>query len=383
MIVFSRLRRAYISLSLIQADRFLRARILVPFSVVSLLAVGSPALALTEPVGTASSTQSLTVTVATAGTVGSIAVLTQGAANKDFQYVTGGTCAVGATYAVNATCTVEYTFTPSRPGQRLAAVVLESNASPAVPMSTTLLAATGTGPLVTFPGSTTEATLGANNYPEGVVVDGAGDVFFTNTQDLHVTEFVAGTGGNASGVVSSNSTQLTIATTAGDISLAMDGAGDLFVGGGTNNKVTEILAGTNGNAAGVVSSTSATVSVGSTNGSFSNPFGVAVDSAGDVFVADYSNNAVKEIVAGTGGNPREVVSAASTVVTVNSTFTTPIGVAVDVAGDVFVTDKTNSLKEIEAGTGGNAAGVVSSSSTVVTIATGFSTPYLIAPTPAL
>jgi hypothetical protein len=43
-----------------------------------------------------------------------------------------------------------------------------------------------------------------------------------------------------------------------------------------------------------------TVAVGS---GFSAPVGMAVDGSGNVFVADYTNNAVKEIVAGSHGNP--------------------------------------------------------------------------------
>ena len=134
-----------------------------------------------EPVGTASATLTATVTVATAGTVGSISVLTQGATGKDFAFVSGGTCAVGATYAAGslpATCTVEYTFTPSRPGQRLGAIVLESDAATPAPLATALLAATGTGPLATFPGSTALSTAGSGfSGPQGVALDGAGDVF--------------------------------------------------------------------------------------------------------------------------------------------------------------------------------------------------------------
>jgi hypothetical protein len=102
---------------------------------------------------------------------------------------------------------------------------------------------------------------------------------------------------------------------------------------------------------------------------FGIPYGVAVDGEGDVFVADTSNNVVKEIVA-VGG----VVSSSSTVNTIGSGFTQPMGVAVDSGGDVFVADYGHSaVKEIIA-----VGGMVSSSSTVNTIGSGFSTPYGVA-----
>jgi hypothetical protein len=75
-----------------------------------------------------------------------------------------------------------------------------------------------------------------------------------------------------------------------------------------------------------------TISIGS---GFSIPQGVAVDGSGNVFVADESNGAVKEIVA-VGG----VVSSSSTVKTVASGFS-PYAVAVDGSGNVFVADTGN------------------------------------------
>ena len=57
--------------------------------------------------------------------------------------------------------------------------------------------------------------------------------------------------------------------------------------------------------------------------------GVAVDAAGDVFIADSSNNPVVEV------SPRDVQ------VTVSSGLNFPEGVAVDAAGDVFIADTSN------------------------------------------
>lgn len=72
---------------------------------------------------------------------------------------------------------------------------------------------------------------------------------------------------------------------------------------------------------------------------FNQPRGIAVDGSGNVFVADYSNSAVKEILA----------PAYTTVNTLGSGFSHPTGVAVDGSGngDVFVGDTgNNEVKEI-------------------------------------
>ncbi len=68
-----------------------------------------------------------------------------------------------------------------------------------------------------------------------------------------------------------------------------------------------------------------------------NPFGVAVDGAGNVYIADTVHNAIKEWVA-----------ASNTVTTlVSSGLNYPSGVAVDGAGNVYIADaQNNAIKEL-------------------------------------
>jgi sugar lactone lactonase YvrE len=225
--------------------------------------------------------------------------------------------------------------------------------------------------------TSTVNTVGSGfSGPYGVAVDGKGNVFVGDDGSDTVYEIVAGTNGNAAGIVSSTSTVKMI-TARGQIvgpgNVAVDGRGDVFVTSANGDTpVYELVAGTNGNPPGIVSSTSQVVSVGS---SFAAPFGVAVDSHGDVFVADNYADAAYEIVAGTNGNPPGVVSSTSTVNTVGSGFGSLLGIAVDGSGNVFVGDNGNGVvQEIVAGTNGNATGIVSSTSQVVSIGSGFSGP---------
>jgi sugar lactone lactonase YvrE len=113
----------------------------------------------------------------------------------------------------------------------------------------------------------------------------------------------------------------------GPAGIAVDAAGNVYVTDNGNDAVKEIPAG-NGTP----------VSIGS---GFDDPFGVAVDAAGNVYVGDFANNAVKKIPAGGGAT-----------VSIGSGFHNPAGVAVDVAGNVYVADYGNSaVKEMPAGGG--------------------------------
>ena len=107
-----------------------------------------------------------------------------------------------------------------------------------------------------------------------------------------------------------------------------------------------------------------------TNGNFSEPSGVAVDGSGNIFVADLLNSAVREIVA-VGG----VVSSSSTVITLGSGFDEPFGVAVDGSGNVFVADTGNNLvKEIVAVNGS----IPASNPTINVLGSGFNEPTSVA-----
>jgi len=118
-----------------------------------------------------------------------------------------------------------------------------------------------------------------------------------------------------------------VATGSGYVSptdVAFDQAGNMYVADGGNNAIKMIPAG--GGAAVVLGS------------GFSNPSGVAVDAAGNIYVSDTNHNLVKEILAAGG------------IATLGSGFVTPYGIAVDAAGDVFVADYgNNAVKEIKVG----------------------------------
>ena len=292
---------------------------------------------LTEPVGTTSETQAGTVLLSSSFTLGSIKVVTQGATGLDFTDVSGGTCAVGTAYSAGQTCTVNYTFTPTAPGQRLGAIVIADQSANVV--ATQFISGAGVGPqAVMYPGTQSLAVNSGLSYPRGIAMDGSGNIYIADSGNNRVVKEVLSGGTYLESTVWSGLNE--------PIGVAVDGAGSVYIADTFNSRVLkETLSG-----GGYVQST-----VGS---GLDLPYGLAVDGSGNVFIADTLNKRVlKEALSG---------SSYTQTVAFGSGLSSPDSVAIDGSGNIYIVDSVNDvvLKET----------LSSGSYTESTVTTGLTTP---------
>jgi hypothetical protein len=130
-----------------------------------------------ENIGSTSGAKTLTFVFDTGGSGVSPSALTLGAAGMDFADAGTGTCTInGASHAYKAgdTCTVDVTFAPKYPGQRLGAVELTTggNVLAAVPVY-----GIGVGPQIVYASGTQSNVVTGLSAPEGLAVDGSGNVY--------------------------------------------------------------------------------------------------------------------------------------------------------------------------------------------------------------
>jgi sugar lactone lactonase YvrE len=193
--------------------------------------------------------------------------------------------------------------------------------------------------------------------PYGLAVDIAGNLFVADTYNSSIRKVtsdgaVTTLAGLSEHPGSANGTGDT-ARFSYPFGLATDTAGNIYVADSYNNMIRKVTS------AGVVTTLAGSAGQpGSADGTgsaarFSYPSGVAVDSAGNIFVTDFDNSTLRKVTGGgvvttLAGSPGEIGSTDGTGNTAR--FGHPNGVAVDSAGNLYVADSGNStLRKVTSG----------------------------------
>jgi hypothetical protein len=406
-------------LSRLAAPRFARGGLATLISML-LMAAGARAQSVFttwQNVGTTSPAQSVTVTASAAGSVSKVEVLSVGGSGLDFAKGSGSSTCESASLSSGGTCTESVTFTPAYPGRRIGAVVLVGSSGTV--LGTGYVSGTGQGGLaVLTPGNTISvagvyrswtstqdgipATSANLDQPSGVVLDGAGNMYIADTAHNKIrmvcfsasSAIISGTNCSGAGIIStvagtgdagysgdgSKASASNVALN-GPSGIGLDGAGNLFIADTGNNVVREVSATT-----GIITTVAGDGTAGyGGDGSLAaaagvelnSPMGVTVDSAGDLYIADTSNQRIRRVDASTGiistavgnGDPSGLGDGKGTYSgdlgpAISAGLSLPYAVAFDIYGNMLIPDSANNrIRAVKA-----ASGVLTPNSIISTIA---------------
>jgi len=191
-------------------------------------------------------------------------------------------------------------------------------------------------------GSGTNASF---RLPKGVAVDSSGNVYISDYINNRIRKITSG------GLVTTLAGNGTAAFADGlgtnasfnePLGIAVDSSGNVYVGDALNRRIRKITPG------GLVSTLAGSGAIGSadglgTNATFNGPTSLVVDSLGNVYVADTSNNRIRKITP--GGLVSTLAGSGSYTfgdgTGAGASFASPDGVGLDSSGNLYVADQGN------------------------------------------
>jgi len=218
--------------------------------------------------------------------------------------------------------------------------------------------------LATIARAQTQATTLPLMIPSATVFDAAGNLYFVETGN-HVVRKVTSAGvittvaGNGVQGFSGDNGPATAAQLDSPAGLALDSSGDLFIADSHNHRIREVSSAT-----GTIATIAGTGAPGFSGdggpaiaATLDLPTALAFDSSGNLYLADSNNHRVRRIAATTGaittvaGNGVEAFAGDGGLATVAS-IDSPNGLALDSSGNLYIADTHNGrVREVAASTG--------------------------------
>jgi len=234
-------------------------------------------------------------------------------------------------------CLVYVKFVPTAPGARESELVVTTANGSVYNFG---LYGVGTGSQLAIDGGTASPVPATGlGTTAGIAVTSTGIVYIADPTNNRIVSVPAG-GGTQSNLTF---TGVTPATLSGPMGVAVDASGNVYISDTGNNRVLEVnqatgVATTLGNYVWV----SGSPSTAPPQYAFKAPQGIAVDNWNNVYVADTGNAVVVEIpsnIALGGAVPLLAYAGAPK-------FINPVGVAIDSLGNIYVADTKNATSQI-------------------------------------
>jgi len=205
-----------------------------------------------------------------------------------------------------------------------------------------------------YNGDNIAATSAELSFPFGVAVDGPANIYISDRNNSRVREVSAPTGiintvaGNGTAGYSGDGGAATGAELHSPSGVALDMSGNIYIADTTNDRIREVTKST-----GDISTVAGNGTAGysgdggaATSAELHLPIGVGVDAAGNIYIADTMNDRIRKVTASTAlistvaGNGTAGYSGDGGLAT-SAEINLPYDVALDTAGDFYIADTSN------------------------------------------
>src|ERR1700682_3475824 len=203
---------------------------------------------------------------------------------------------------------------------------------------------------ILYSGDGVAATSTTVYQPFGLALDASGNLYIADAGNARIRRVDASSGiittvaGSGTWGYAGDGGPATAAQLSGPYDVKLDGSGNLYVCDSNNNRIRRVDAVT-----GIISTVAGTGVAGfggdggaATNAQLNTPYGLAIDAAGNIYIADTANNRLRRVDAGTGvittvaGNGVFAFTGDGGPATAASV--SPASVALDSAGNLYVSD---------------------------------------------
>ena len=203
------------------------------------------------------------------------------------------------------------------------------------------------------------ANLAYLNAPAGIAIDSSDNIYIADFGNHRIRQVAKATGlistvaGTGTGGYNGDAVAATTAELFNPVDIKLDTSGNLYIADRGNNLIRKVSGGTITTVAGLTSHAGTSGTGGfsgdggpATSALLNSPFGIALDSTGNLYIADSNNNVIREVsggvietiagntVAGYSGDLGPPTSAS---------LNSPLAVSVSPAGLIYISDSQNNL----------------------------------------
>ena len=225
-----------------------------------------------------------------------------------------------------------------------------------VSVAGTLTTVAGNG-TVGFSGDGGPATSAQLNFPSGVAVDSAGNLYIADQDNKRIRRVSAGgtiTTVAGNGGFSGDGGPATSASLDSPYSVALDSVGNLYIADSLNHRIRKVSAG------GTITTVAGSGIPGfsgdggpAASAALYKPYGIVLDAGGNLYIADTANDRIRKVsggtittVAGNGGSGPLGDGGQAT-----NSFLVPNDVVLDSAGNLYIADVIHSrIRKVSNGT---------------------------------